>query len=216
MEKKLSRTDIQCRLAFWTPSLWVFSMPEGETAVYFEATDTLEQDGENDPYTKPVITGDWLQFVCDKGLKVGDKIFLWMEEGVTGVRYRIRAERKIFRVWVTAAELNKSHEDNAAVITAELKHEDQEDHVTVAESKHQDQESHEYKEPVITVAIHKLHLRGRVEELVTAAELNKSHEDNAAVITAELKHEDQEDHVIVAESKHQDQESRECKEPLNI
>ena len=108
MDKKLSRTDIECRLAFSTSSLWAFSIPEGETAVYFEATDTLEQEwnfrlsirGENDPYTKPVITGDWLQFVRDKGLKVGDKIFLWREEGVTGVRYRIRAERMIFKVWV--------------------------------------------------------------------------------------------------------------------
>ncbi|KAF9690280.1 hypothetical protein SADUNF_Sadunf01G0179100 [Salix dunnii] len=109
MDKKLSRTDIECRLAFSTSSLWAFSIPEGETAVYFEATDTLEQEwnfrlsirGENDPYTKPVITGDWLQFVRDKGLKVGDKISLWREEGVTGVRYRIRAERMIFKVWVT-------------------------------------------------------------------------------------------------------------------
>ncbi|KAJ6394859.1 hypothetical protein OIU77_023963 [Salix suchowensis] len=108
MEKELSRTDIECRLAFPTASLRAFSMPEGETAVYFEATDTLEKEwnfrlsirGENDPYTKPVITGDWLQFVRDKGLRVGDKINLWREEGVTGVRYSVRAERKIFGFWV--------------------------------------------------------------------------------------------------------------------
>ncbi|KAL9353770.1 hypothetical protein Peur_051740 [Populus x canadensis] len=107
MEKKLSQTDIEYRLAFPTSSLRAFPMPEGETAVYFEATDTLENEwnfrlsirGENDRYTKPVITGDWLQFVRDKGLKVGDKISLTREEGVNGVRYSIRAERKIFKVW---------------------------------------------------------------------------------------------------------------------
>jgi hypothetical protein len=44
MEKKLSQTDIEYRLAFPTSSLWAFPMPEGETAVYFEATDTLENE----------------------------------------------------------------------------------------------------------------------------------------------------------------------------
>jgi hypothetical protein len=113
MEKKLSQTDIEYRLAFPTSSLWAFPMPEGETAVYFEATDTLENEwnfrlsirGENDRYTKPVITGDWLQFVRDKGLKVGDKLFLTREEGVNGVRYSIRAERKIFKVWANVQYL---------------------------------------------------------------------------------------------------------------
>ncbi|KAJ6937767.1 hypothetical protein NC652_012157 [Populus alba x Populus x berolinensis] len=46
-----------------------------------------------------MITGDWLQFVREKGLKVGDKILLTREEGVNGERYRIKAERKIFKVW---------------------------------------------------------------------------------------------------------------------
>ena len=40
------------------------------------------------------------------------------------------------------------------MITAELKHEDHEDHVTVDEPKHKEQESHECNAPVITVAIH--------------------------------------------------------------
>ncbi|KAF9684227.1 hypothetical protein SADUNF_Sadunf04G0096000 [Salix dunnii] len=75
---------------------------------------------------------------------------------------------------VTTAELNKSHEDNAAMITAELKHEDQEDHVTVAESKHEDQESHECKEPVITAAIHKLQTKCFIHLLSDSPTLIKS------------------------------------------
>ncbi|KAJ6427717.1 hypothetical protein OIU84_023171 [Salix udensis] len=100
MEKILSRTDIERRLAFPTSSRRAFSMPEGETAVYFEATDTIEKRWNFRLSRRSVITGDWLQFVREKGLKVGDKMFMWREEAATGVRYTVRAERKIFRVWV--------------------------------------------------------------------------------------------------------------------
>ncbi|KAJ6427702.1 hypothetical protein OIU84_023156 [Salix udensis] len=100
MEKELNRTDIELCLAFPTSSRRAFSMPEGETAVYFEATDTLEKKWNFRLSRRSVITGDWLQFVRDKGLKVGDKIFMWREEGATGVRYTVRAETKIFGVWV--------------------------------------------------------------------------------------------------------------------
>ncbi|KAG6779991.1 hypothetical protein POTOM_016398 [Populus tomentosa] len=77
VEKKLSQTDIKYRLAFPTNSLRAFPMPEGETAVYFEAADTLENEwnfrlsirGENDHWG--------LASICAKfgfGLSVWDVI----------------------------------------------------------------------------------------------------------------------------------------------
>ncbi|KAB5537894.1 hypothetical protein DKX38_015427 [Salix brachista] len=42
--------------------------------------------------------------------------------------------------------------------------------------------------------------------MVTAAELNEIHEDNAALITTKLKSEDVEGHVTAAELKHEDQD----------
>jgi hypothetical protein len=81
----------------------------GEHAIDIEATDTIERQWifrlsirrENNPNPRPVFTGQWTQFVNEKGLRVGDRIIFSRQqvEG-NGVQYSIRAERRIFNYWV--------------------------------------------------------------------------------------------------------------------
>jgi hypothetical protein len=107
--KQLSPTDTTHRLTIPAANLGDFEFPMGEHAIDIETTDTIERQWifrlsirrENNPNPRPVFTGQWTQFVNEKGLRVGDRIIFSRQqvEG-NGVQYSIRAERRIFNYWV--------------------------------------------------------------------------------------------------------------------
>ncbi|KAJ6342882.1 hypothetical protein OIU78_010742 [Salix suchowensis] len=107
--KLLSPVDTTHRLSIPEAILRDIEFPAGQHAIKIEATDTIEQQWtfrlsirRNDNLNpRPVFTGQWIQFVKEKGLKAGDKIVLSRQqtEG-DGVQYRIRAERNLFNIWV--------------------------------------------------------------------------------------------------------------------
>ncbi|KAF9690262.1 hypothetical protein SADUNF_Sadunf01G0177300 [Salix dunnii] len=105
--KLLCPVDTTHRLAIPPANLGDFEFPMGQHAINIEAVDTTEQQWifrlsirrNNNP--KPVLTGQWIRFVKEKGLRVGDRIVFSRQqiEG-DGVQYKIRAERRIFNSWV--------------------------------------------------------------------------------------------------------------------
>lgn len=108
MNKTLKRTDLENRLAYPTHSLWAFpQLSEGQTSIRFDARDTLGKvwnlklsTRTQGQYQQPVITGEWLSLVQEKGLGVGDRIVLTREvDEDDEVSYEIRTERKILNVW---------------------------------------------------------------------------------------------------------------------
>ncbi|CAK7351343.1 unnamed protein product [Dovyalis caffra] len=100
INKILTSTDLKNRLAYPTESLWAFPiLSEGQTSVRFEARDTAGNDWNlklstrSHGHPKPVITGDWLTLVDEKGLAVGDRVILTREVGEGNeVSYNIRTE----------------------------------------------------------------------------------------------------------------------------
>ncbi|OAY44970.1 hypothetical protein MANES_07G021100v8 [Manihot esculenta] len=117
INKVLSQTDVDYRLAFPTASLWGVQIPEDQNGMEFEATSAgnihehwnfrlcLRNSNNGERYRKPELTGDWLQFVRSKSLCKGNKIILTMElDEATGERsYTIRAETKLMGSWVPIA-----------------------------------------------------------------------------------------------------------------
>ncbi|KAJ7002100.1 B3 domain-containing protein [Populus alba x Populus x berolinensis] len=112
--KELSPTDTTHRLTVPAANLGDFEIPMGEHAINIEATDTIERQWifrlsirrDNNPNPRPVFTGQWIQFVNEKGLRAGDRIIFSRQqvEG-NGVQYSIRAERRIFNYWFNAKPL---------------------------------------------------------------------------------------------------------------
>ncbi|KAJ6733804.1 hypothetical protein OIU74_005567 [Salix koriyanagi] len=100
VKKQLTRTDIASCLAYPTGNLWAFQMVRGRNAVNFNARDPTGRVWEfklctrnHGRYKKPVIRGDWLDYVIEKGLTVDDFIILTMvEDAENGVSYNIRVE----------------------------------------------------------------------------------------------------------------------------
>ncbi|KAB5548358.1 hypothetical protein DKX38_011764 [Salix brachista] len=100
VNKKLTRTDIASCLAYPTGSLTVFRMGQGQNAINFNARDPTGRVWEfrlctrnHGRYEKPVIRGDWLDYVREKGLTVDDVIILTMvQDAENGVSYNIRVE----------------------------------------------------------------------------------------------------------------------------
>ncbi|KAF9679070.1 hypothetical protein SADUNF_Sadunf07G0101800 [Salix dunnii] len=98
VNKKLTRTDIASCLAYPTGNLWAFQMLRGQNAVNFNARDPTGRVWEfklctrnHGRHKKPVIRGDWLDYVREKGLTVDDFIILTMvEDAENGVRYVMR------------------------------------------------------------------------------------------------------------------------------
>jgi hypothetical protein len=101
MNKQLTTTDIESCLAYTTANLWAFQlMVQGQNAINFNASDPTGRVWEfklctrnHGLYKKPVIRGDWLDYVREKGLTVNDSIILTMvADAENGVSYNIRVE----------------------------------------------------------------------------------------------------------------------------
>ncbi|KAJ6309174.1 hypothetical protein OIU76_018713 [Salix suchowensis] len=105
----LSPVDTTHRLTIPMANLGDFEFLTGQHAINIVATDTTEQQWtftlsirqNNNPHPTPEFTGQWIQFMKEKGLKVGDRIvFSRQQTEGDGVQYKIRAERKLFNCWV--------------------------------------------------------------------------------------------------------------------
>ena len=100
VNKKLTTTAIKSCLAYPTGNLWAFQMVQGQNAINFNARDPTGRVWEfklctrnHGLYKKPVIRGDWLDYVREKGLTVNDSIILTMvADAENGVSYKIRVE----------------------------------------------------------------------------------------------------------------------------
>ncbi|KAJ6991273.1 hypothetical protein NC653_019466 [Populus alba x Populus x berolinensis] len=100
VNKKLTTTDIKSCLSYPTANLWAFQMVQRQNAIRFNARDPTGRVWEfklctrnHVRYTKPVIRGEWLDYVREKGLTVNDSIILTMvEDAENGVSYNIRVE----------------------------------------------------------------------------------------------------------------------------
>ncbi|KAI5570133.1 hypothetical protein POPTR_011G005200v4 [Populus trichocarpa] len=107
INKILTRTDLENRLAYPTQSLGAFPLlSQGHNSVRFDARDTLGKvwnlkiSTRAQGHPKPAITGEWLSLVQEKGLRVGDRIVLTREvDEDDEVSYEIRTEHMIFNVW---------------------------------------------------------------------------------------------------------------------
>ncbi|KAJ6669983.1 hypothetical protein OIU85_023213 [Salix viminalis] len=108
IDKILTRTDLENRLAYPTESLWAFpTLSQGQNSVRFDARDAVGRvwnlkvsTRTQGHHPKPVITGDWLALVQEKSLRVGDRIVLTREvDGEDGVSYQIRTAHEIFGCW---------------------------------------------------------------------------------------------------------------------
>ncbi|KAF9672195.1 hypothetical protein SADUNF_Sadunf11G0015400 [Salix dunnii] len=107
VDKILTHTDLENRLAFPAESLWAFPiLSQGQTSVSFDARDALGKVwnlklSTRTGHQKPVITKDWLLLVQEKSLQVGDRIVLNREvDEEDRVSYEIRAAHEIFSSWV--------------------------------------------------------------------------------------------------------------------
>ncbi|KAL3596155.1 hypothetical protein D5086_007792 [Populus alba] len=74
-------------------------MVEGQTAIWFQARDltgkvwNFELSIRPCGYPKPVIRGDWLNYVREKGLTVRDVIVLTREQDIqNGETYHVKVE----------------------------------------------------------------------------------------------------------------------------
>jgi hypothetical protein len=83
-------------------------VPEGSNQIKFQAIDTLGKPWSfklslrAGGYPKPVITGEWLRFVMDKGVQVGDTVTIFQQNnGTNEGQYSISVSRKLFNVLAT-------------------------------------------------------------------------------------------------------------------
>ncbi|KAJ6935087.1 hypothetical protein NC652_010171 [Populus alba x Populus x berolinensis] len=97
--KQLTITDIKSCLSYPASTLWAFPMVDGQTAIWFQARDptgkvwNFELSIRPRGYRKPVIRGDWLNYVREKGLTVNDVIVLTKEHDIqNGVTYHVKVE----------------------------------------------------------------------------------------------------------------------------
>ncbi|KAJ0016719.1 hypothetical protein Pint_11616 [Pistacia integerrima] len=102
--KVLSTTDTKNRLALPMEAFHHF-FPEEEhvKCVQFMVMDSDQKQYEfrlatrnKGKHPKPAITGDWLNFVANKGLKVRDKVILYQQQNEAGrVKYTIEVKKGI-------------------------------------------------------------------------------------------------------------------------
>ncbi|XWS40007.1 hypothetical protein CRYUN_Cryun18bG0103300 [Craigia yunnanensis] len=104
--KRLTKTDVDVKLSFPMKVLNVFKFPEGKDKVEFEVTN--HSTGESwkfrlfrrhkacHIYPKQILSSVWRAFVQEKGLKMNDRFFLFIEKDkATKTRLKIRAQRKV-------------------------------------------------------------------------------------------------------------------------
>ncbi|KAJ9158925.1 hypothetical protein P3X46_024468 [Hevea brasiliensis] len=106
--KQLSATDVTYALAVPSQALQSFVFPEGDHSMDFAATDKSGiiwnfrlSTRSTGPYPKPVILGSfWQPFVEQKRLVPNDRvIFFSVHDEENGLRYRMRAQRNIIRLF---------------------------------------------------------------------------------------------------------------------
>jgi len=100
IRKPLTFTDINYCLNYPTHTLSAFTMVEGQTAIWFQARDLMTGKVWNFKlsrrplgHPKPVIRGDWLNYVRENGLKVNEVIILTRELDIQNAEtYHIKVE----------------------------------------------------------------------------------------------------------------------------
>ncbi|XVF68215.1 hypothetical protein PTKIN_Ptkin10aG0187000 [Pterospermum kingtungense] len=102
--KNLKKTDIEKRMTLPSKSLDYFPPLRGKHMVDFPVVDEtghvwnfrIYTRKPNKKYLKPVITKGWREFVCSKGLRVGDRVAFYVEkQQAGGVKYRVKAEKPV-------------------------------------------------------------------------------------------------------------------------
>ena len=108
MSKELSNSDTKNRrLEFPVGSLRAFPIPIGQNSMEFVAFDGLHKPWKfkvsirnEGRYPKPWLTGEWADYVHQKGLRKGDKVTMTTHDEENGNKiFHIRAERKHFGFW---------------------------------------------------------------------------------------------------------------------
>ncbi|KAJ6677726.1 hypothetical protein OIU85_008313 [Salix viminalis] len=100
VNKRLTITDIASCLSYPAGSLTAFRRGQGQNGDNFNARDLTGRvwgfrlcTRDHGPYEKPVIRGEWLRYVREKGLAVDDLIILTMvQDAENGARFNIRFE----------------------------------------------------------------------------------------------------------------------------
>jgi hypothetical protein len=102
--KKLSKTDIEYRMAVPMKSLYAFRIPKGEHSKDFGVTDIHGKrwrfrccTRKTDPYPKPVLSAGWIEFAKTRSLKVGDEVTFSVVgmKGAEDLELGIQARKKI-------------------------------------------------------------------------------------------------------------------------
>lgn len=118
--KQLSRNDVLSALSVPSNALQYFVIPEGAHSVEFEAVDLTGftwrfrlSTRSTGRYPKPVILqSSWHRFVEQKGLIPNDRVMFFLDhDEENGIRCRVRAQRKIMRLfgydfWVDVQDLH--------------------------------------------------------------------------------------------------------------
>ena len=102
--KKLSKTDIEYRMAVPLDSLCCFQIPEGEHSKEFGVTDIHGKrwrfrcsSRKTDLHPKPVLSSGWIEFVKTRALREGDEVtFSVMDmKGAEDLELGIQARKRI-------------------------------------------------------------------------------------------------------------------------
>ncbi|KDP34901.1 hypothetical protein JCGZ_09189 [Jatropha curcas] len=125
MSKQLTDTDIELHLAIPTDCLWTSQFPERGFSMIFQATDSHQRIWNFQVTTpdfimnnqNPFLHGEWLRFVKERGLMVGDIITLSREEDTkNGKQHYITIGNKIL---VEGDDEIRTTGDSAALLSAE-------------------------------------------------------------------------------------------------
>ncbi|KAM7278201.1 hypothetical protein ACFE04_005335 [Oxalis oulophora] len=106
--KILTATDVDYRLTFETGSLHYFYFENGVHYIDFKVVDLTDQITREfrlykrkDGHPKPVISKGWRKYVKQKGLRIGDKVSIRVNDEIDDrtALFDIRAERSDLMAW---------------------------------------------------------------------------------------------------------------------